>query len=262
VRVYVVPTNPRTPTQQLNRAKFADAVPFAQLGQQVNWKTPSYDTTTNTEWAYRMSQAKLAIQSGLTDLDCIPLVPTNFASEYTITTFTIKNIVLNEYIIAEIDGNIPDGAKSYGIAFYFKDGAKENTIQVLQGQSEAANNKQIKIICQDTACFDATNIFIKMSSNDDTSATTVTYSAKLQAVMDTERPFKLKLEAPTINKATPTVLGITWETNILNSDSANITASAVSFNGAITATNKDGTTTALSATIETATMQTAAQTNY
>lgn len=88
IRTYVVPTNPRTPTQQANRNKFADAVTFAQMGMQMNYYCTLFDDPNFTKWNYRMKVARELKNAGLSDLDLIPLYPISFNPPVLLTEFT------------------------------------------------------------------------------------------------------------------------------------------------------------------------------
>lgn len=88
IRTYVVPKNPRTPTQQANRNKFANAVMFAQMGMQMNYYCTLFDDLNYTKWNYRMKVARELKNAGLSDLDLIPLYPTSFTPPVLLTEFT------------------------------------------------------------------------------------------------------------------------------------------------------------------------------
>lgn len=89
VRVYVIPHNPRTPAQQACRRKFAEAVPYAQIGMQFNSKAPCWEATNKTEWQGRMSVAKVNIDNGVSGRNAIPLFPLGYtpANQITATAF-------------------------------------------------------------------------------------------------------------------------------------------------------------------------------
>lgn len=88
IRTYVIPANPRTPTQQANRGKFADAVTFAQMGMQMNYYCTLFDDPNFTKWNYRMKTARELKNAGLSELDLIPLYPLSFTPPILLTSFT------------------------------------------------------------------------------------------------------------------------------------------------------------------------------
>lgn len=98
IRTYVVPTNPRTPTQQANRSKFADAVTFAQMGMQMNYYCTLFDDTNFTRWNYRMKVARELKNAGLSGLDLIPLYPISFNPHVLLTEFTKMTVTGTKHI--------------------------------------------------------------------------------------------------------------------------------------------------------------------
>lgn len=98
IRTYVVPSNPRTPTQQANRNKFANAVTFAQMGMQMNYYCTLFDDPNFTKWNYRMKVARELKNAGLTDLDLIPLYPISFVPSLLITEISIGTITGQKHI--------------------------------------------------------------------------------------------------------------------------------------------------------------------
>lgn len=98
IRTYVVPTNPRTPTQQANRNKFADAVTFAQMGMQMNYYCTLFDDLNFTRWNYRMRVARELKNAGLSGLDLIPLYPISFNPPILLTEFTKMTVTGTKHI--------------------------------------------------------------------------------------------------------------------------------------------------------------------
>lgn len=98
IRTYVVPTNPRTPTQQANRGKFADAVTFAQMGMQMNYYCTLFDDSNFTRWNYRMKVARELKNAGLSGLDLIPLYPVSFNPPILLTEFTKMTVTGTKHI--------------------------------------------------------------------------------------------------------------------------------------------------------------------
>ena len=98
IRTYVVPTNPRTPTQQANRGKFADAVTYAQMGMQMNYYCTLFDDQNFTKWNYRMKVARELKNAGLSGLDLIPLYPISFNPPILLTEFTKATVTGQKHI--------------------------------------------------------------------------------------------------------------------------------------------------------------------
>lgn len=98
IRTYVVPANPRTPTQQANRGKFADAVTYAQMGMQMNYYCTLFDDPNFTKWNYRMKVARELKNAGLSGLDLIPLYPVSFNPPILLTEFTKATVTGQKHI--------------------------------------------------------------------------------------------------------------------------------------------------------------------
>ena len=182
VRTYTKPTNPQTPAQQANRGAFGGAVFFAQLGNQMNYKSPAFDTANNTEWAYRMSAAKINIQNSLTDLAIIPIVPQNFTTSPTVSGISLKNIVANTSIEFELTLSSGVGAKDYSLMLYFAEGSREGEYLLLRGSTTAAEPTKLICPCSNTATIGQVEVYALIVSTDDTVAETIAYSARVPLV--------------------------------------------------------------------------------
>lgn len=99
VRVYVIPHNPRTPAQQACRRKFAESVPYAQIGMQFNAKAPCWEATNKTEWQGRMSVAKVNIDNGVTGRNAIPLFPLGYTPANQITAAAFMDNGSGDYTL-------------------------------------------------------------------------------------------------------------------------------------------------------------------
>jgi len=104
VRTYVIPANPKTPTQQANRRRFSDCVWYAQIAQQINPKTTAFDTTAKTLWNCRMSTARALQDLSLTEMDRIPLYPTTFSLPFTISAASVSGIVDTNHVEVTVEG--------------------------------------------------------------------------------------------------------------------------------------------------------------
>lgn len=182
VRTYTKPTNPQTPAQQANRGAFGGAVFFAQLGNQMNYKSPAFNTANNTEWAYRMSAAKINIQNNLTDLAIIPIVPQNFTTSPTVSGISLKNIVANTSIEFELTLSSGVGAKDYSLMLYFAEGSREGEYLLLRGSTTDAEPTKLICPCANTATIGQVEVYALIVSTDDTVAETIAYSARVPLV--------------------------------------------------------------------------------
>lgn len=98
IRTYVIPKNPNTPEQKRNRSNFAGAVQFSQMGMQMNYYCNLFENPDFTKWNYRMSVARLLKFAGMTDLNLIPLYPTDFTPPLTLTQIKLKSTSGDKHI--------------------------------------------------------------------------------------------------------------------------------------------------------------------
>lgn len=107
VRAYAVPANPRTPEQQGNRARFAQATAAAQEAMIFNKNAPCWNYEGKTEWMARVGEAKTRIDNGITGWLAVPLYPSGTTPEMTITdiqsaTGTSGGILLQSATLATL----------------------------------------------------------------------------------------------------------------------------------------------------------------
>lgn len=218
IRTYVIPQNPRTPEQQANRNVFGRAVPFAQLGMQLNKASPAWDISGNTEWAQRMSVARNLVNAGNSDVACIPIVPADFSTQYTITAVTLDSIQENTAVKFLLTASLPSGAKDYGFMLYFADGARQGEYLLLAGQSDASDNTLVTCPCEDTSGIQNSTIYLVAASRNDTDATTVTYSNRLQLQNTTKPAFAQTYAIETVQGKTDGTIQITLQMGIYGND--------------------------------------------
>ena len=215
IRTYVIPENPRTPKQMANRNKFTAAVPFAQKGMSMNYRSPAFASETTTEWALRMSSAKYAMDLGLSDVAAIPVVPRGFTSAYTITGITVESITDATHAKLLLTGDLPAGAKHYSLMIYFSDGSRVGEYMLCHGETTAADNKDLTITCEDTTDLLTATLYGVIVSNDDIDAQTVTYSAKLEIKEEGKPAFALQITDVTYAATTQGKIHVTVETSFL-----------------------------------------------
>lgn len=181
IRTYVVPANPRTPTQQANRGKFADAVTFAQMGMQMNYYCTLFEDPNFTKWNYRMKVARELKNAGLTELDLIPLYPTSFNPPILLTEFTKATVTGQKHIsfsVTSLTLNV-DRVLSIMFALY-----NEQDVflgyKLYLGYYYASNPGYIEVDVDDIEEVN-THCFVRIISNDDVnSATDLIGSPRLQ----------------------------------------------------------------------------------
>ena len=172
IRTYVVPANPRTPTQQANRNKFANAVIFAQMGMQMNYYCTLFDDPNFTKWNYRMKVARELKNAGLTDLDLIPLYPTSFNPPTLITEFTKDTVTGTRHIsfaVPDLALNT-DRVLSLMFAIY-----NENDVflgyKLYLGYYYASNPGYVEVDVDDVNEINS-HCFVRTVSNDDEDSST------------------------------------------------------------------------------------------
>lgn len=181
IRTYVIPKNPRTPTQQANRGKFADAVTFAQMGLQMNYYCTLFEDPNFTKWNYRMKTARELKNSGLSDLDLIPLYPISFTPPILLTTFTLSKIEGEKHIsFSAPDLNLEtDRVLSLMFALYNEEDVFLG-YKLYLGYYYAANPQTVEVDVDDISEINE-HCFARIVSNDDeNSATDLIGSPKLQ----------------------------------------------------------------------------------
>ena len=117
IRTYVVPHNPNTPEQKRNRSNFAGAVQYAQMGMQMNYYCNLFENPNFTKWNYRMSVARNLKFSGMTDLNLIPLYPTDFTPPTTITKIKVNSITGNNHITFSVPELIAQEDRAFSMMF-------------------------------------------------------------------------------------------------------------------------------------------------
>lgn len=180
IRTYVIPRNPQTPTQQANRGKFAQAVPFAQLGQQTNFGSILFKSEAKPEWSLRMQSAIANINAGLSDVGIVPTYPKDFIAPYTITSADITAVQAGVGFTMTVSGNLPEGARSYSCILYLSNASPEYQYLVCSGASSAEHPEQIQFVNPNTSQLPISPITGKIISTDDEDLTTVVASGKLQ----------------------------------------------------------------------------------
>lgn len=172
IRTYVVPTNPRTPTQQANRSKFADAVTFAQMGMQMNYYCTLFDDTNFTRWNYRMKVARELKNAGLSGLDLIPLYPVSFNPPILLTEFTKMTVTGTKHISFSAPDLALNTDRVLSLMFALYD--EQDTFlgyKLYLGYYYASNPGYVEVDV-DNATEINEHCFVRVISNDDEDSTT------------------------------------------------------------------------------------------
>lgn len=172
IRTYVVPTNPRTPTQQANRGKFADAVTFAQMGMQMNYYCTLFDDPNFTKWNYRMKIARELKNAGLSGLDLIPLYPISFNPPVLLTEFTKMTVTGTKHISFSAPDLALNTDRVLSLMFALYD--EQDTFlgyKLYLGYYYASNPGYVEVDVDDVDEIN-THCFVRIISNDDEDSAT------------------------------------------------------------------------------------------
>lgn len=172
IRTYVVPANPRTPTQQANRGKFADAVTYAQMGMQMNYYCTLFDDPNFTKWNYRMKVARELKNAGLSGLDLIPLYPISFNPPILLTEFTKATVTGQKHISFAAPDLALNADRVLSLMFALYD--EQDTFlgyKLYLGYYYASNPGYVEVDVDDVDEIN-THCFVRIISNDDEDSAT------------------------------------------------------------------------------------------
>ena len=167
IRTYVVPNNPRTPSQQANRGKFADAVTYSQIGMQMNYYCALFDDPNMTRWNYRMKVARELKAAGFNDLDLIPLYPMSYTPSILLSDFTRSKVESNTHITFSCQNLTSEVDRVFSIMFALY--TEENEFlgyKLYLGYYYANNPGFIEVDVDDINEIN-NNCFARIVSNDD-----------------------------------------------------------------------------------------------
>ena len=167
IRTYVVPNNPRTPSQQANRGKFADAVTYSQIGMQMNYYCALFDDPNMTRWNYRMKVARELKAAGFNDLDLIPLYPMSYTPSILLSDFTRSKVEGNTHITFSCQNLTSEVDRVFSIMFALY--TEENVFlgyKLYLGYYYANNPGFIEVDVDDINEIN-NNCFVRIVSNDD-----------------------------------------------------------------------------------------------
>ena len=167
IRTYVVPNNPRTPSQQANRGKFADAVTYSQIGMQMNYYCALFDDPNMTRWNYRMKVARELKAAGFKDLDLIPLYPMSYTPIILLSDFTRSKVEGNTHITFSCQNLTSEVDRVFSIMFALY--TEENEFlgyKLYLGYYYANNPGFIEVDVDDINEIN-NNCFVRIVSNDD-----------------------------------------------------------------------------------------------
>lgn len=172
IRTYVIPRNPRTEVQQANRARFANLVPFAQLGMSANKGVSAFIKENVTEWQARMSACSYFYSLGYQELDLIPLYPQEYTVPYIISTVKRTHKAKDAYQYLEVVGTLPANTRNVSVlAKYVKGAGKPSEVYLFEGVFEQQADYNLKVLLPSELEL-TENTKIRIVSRDDVNSAT------------------------------------------------------------------------------------------
>lgn len=180
IRTYVVPKNPNTPEQKRNRSNFAGAVQFAQMGMQMNYYCNLFESPDFTKWNYRMSVARNLKFAGMTDLNLIPLYPTDFTPPLALTEIKIHSKSGEKHVTFSAPELISAEDRVFSMMFaLYNEQSLFRGYKLYLGYYYKDNPQFLEVDVDDVEEIN-TNCFVRLVTNDDQdSKTDMIASAKL-----------------------------------------------------------------------------------
>lgn len=167
VRSYVIPHNPRTEKQQANRYAFAKVTENAQIAMQMNYHTPAFDTSDNSEWALRMSSGSMLAKGGNTGFNLIPLFPYGYIPEYTLKKITLKEKRSTTSAIFEVEGDLPDTNREISVLIGYKNTEEEEyTIDLYTALLLVGDTCTFELQMADNSVLNAFTKFLIVTNDD------------------------------------------------------------------------------------------------
>lgn len=181
IRTYVVPHNPNTPEQKRNRSNFAGAVQYAQMGMQMNYYCALFENPNFTKWNYRMSVARNLKFAGMTDLNLIPLYPTDFTPPVVLTKIKIQSKSGNKHVTFNVPELVAAEDRVFSMMFaLYNEASLFRGYKLYLGYYYKDNPQFLEVDVDDVEEINS-NCFVRLVTNDDQdSKTDMIASAKLQ----------------------------------------------------------------------------------
>lgn len=202
IRTYVVPKNPNTPEQKRNRSNFAGAVQFAQMGMQMNYYCNLFENPDFTRWNYRMSVARNLKFAGMTDLNLIPLYPTDFTPPLALTEIKIHSKSGKKHITFSIPELISAEDRVFSMMFaLYNEQSLFRGYKLYLGYYYKDNPQFLEVDVDDVEEIN-TNCFVRLVTNDDQdSKTDMIASAKLAVLSNGIDQHKFNCNISMISKS-------------------------------------------------------------
>lgn len=179
IRTYVKPSNPRTEKQQANRKLFGEFTERSQYGMQMNYDSSVWKSSTNTQWALRMSTASKLYKQGQTEMNLIPLFPSDYTPQYNITKMDFICNYNDEYYFVKVAGNLPENDDSLSVLVGHHD--EENNFKIdklVLGYSVGLGSNLLRIRADLDSSLLSSSEFLLVTRADISSRDTVMYGSQ------------------------------------------------------------------------------------
>lgn len=167
IRTYVVPKNPNTPEQKRNRNNFAGAVQFAQMGMQMNYYCNLFENPNFTKWNYRMSVARNLKFAGMTDLNLIPLYPTDFTPPLALTQIKLHSTRGSNHVTFSVPEMVAQEDRVFSMMFaLYNEQSLFRGYKLYLGYYYRDNPQFLEVDVDDVEEINK-NCFVRLVTNDD-----------------------------------------------------------------------------------------------
>lgn len=183
------PKNPKTPAQEKQRMLFTRGSALAKIAQQVNWRAPQFTNPIKTDWNQRQTVAINALKDGATEWEALPLAPKDFVPEHKIGVCTVTEIDNDNVMKVVFEGTNLLPNKKYACAIFIQSGMKEGQIIIGSTPQPSVDALTASFRLPESDGIIGEEVYIKISSIDDTEIDTVTLSAGILLQQNTQTPY-------------------------------------------------------------------------
>lgn len=167
VKVYTIPSNPRTAKQQANRGVFKEATKRAQLANSMNFRTPAFDTSVTPEWGQRVSVATSLMKSTQKPFDQIPLYPLNYAPEYMLDYVKKGATISANTVRFFVTGALPEEDRALSVLVgYWNETTEAYDIELFSTTLKIDTESYFDLTGERITEADSTSIFLIASRDD------------------------------------------------------------------------------------------------
>lgn len=229
IRTYVIPKNPNTPEQKRNRNNFAGAVQFAQMGMQMNYYCNLFENPNFTKWNYRMSVARNLKFAGMTDLNLIPLYPTDFTPPTAITKIKVHSVSGNNHVTFSVPELTAAEDRVFSMMFaLYNNQSIFRGYKLYLGYYSKANPQFLEVDVDDADEING-KCFVRIITNDDVdSKTDMIASSKIKVETDGKDEHDFNCNVSLIEKSSEGLV-VTFQEQWVENPTVNDVSLQISF---------------------------------